>query len=428
MMNHEFLDQMAKNVHRGLSGNAIKGHNAGGRSYGYRHIAHFSETKFDIYGQPELEFVTREVDEDQAKYVRQIFDWAAEGRHYHWIACELNRLNVKSVRGGTWTTATICGATCNPHSGILNNPLYQGKFIWNRTETVRNSSKKQTKSRWRPESDWIVIDMPKLKLISDEIWQAVKARQAARKTKTKEKQNASSNPNARTGPGPKFLFSGILKCEKCGGEFITIATGKYGCCNAYRRGTCDVKTKLNRDEVEAALTQSLVKDLFKPECVAAFREEAAKLLKVRKGNFEPTIRLIKSQFNEIGAKIDNILSYIEKGTATDSITGRLEKLEQDKIKLEEQLSQQTNYIQDIEPFMPRAMDRYKMLVSDLPMAVKGHIEPVREKLTKLLGERVMMRLSEHGGWEGSYRGSYAGLIRLGSSRLEISDETVRGSH
>jgi hypothetical protein len=73
------------------------------------------------------------------------------------------------------------------------------------------------------------------------------------------------------------------------------------------------------------------------------------------------------------------------------------------------------------------VDRYKMLVSDLPNAVEGHIEPVREKLTQLLGGRVMMRLSEHGGWVGSYRGSYAGLIRLGASRLEVSDETATGS-
>jgi hypothetical protein len=48
--------------------------------------------------------------------------------------------------------------------------------------------------------------------------------------------------------------------------------------------------------------------------------------------------------------------------------------------------------------MPRAADRYKTLISDLPNAVKGHIEPIREKLTNLLGQRVMMRLSEHGGW------------------------------
>jgi DNA invertase Pin-like site-specific DNA recombinase len=353
MMNHEFLEQMAKNVHRGLSGKAIKGHNVGGRSYGYRHVPHFSKTKSDIYGQPELEFVTREPDEEQAKWVRQIFDWTAEGRSYHWIACELNRQGVKSVRGGTWTTSTICGSSNNPHAGILNNPLYLGRFIWNRTETVRNPRTKQTKAIWREESEWIVVDMPELRLITEETWQAVKARQASKKINTEEKQESSENPKARTGPGPKYLFSGILKCEKCGGDFITISPGKYGCSNTYRRGTCDVKLKLNRDEVEKALTRSLVEDLFKPEAITAFREEAAKLLKERKSNFEPAIKMIKNQKKDIEVKIENILSFIEKGQATDSITGRLEKLEQEKIKIEEQLSQQTSHIQEIEPFMPR---------------------------------------------------------------------------
>ncbi len=424
IMNNQFLDQMAKNVHRGLSGKATKGHNAGGKSYGYNHVPHFSETKVDIYGQAELEYVTRVPDEEQANWVRQIFNWAAEGRSYHWIAGELNRLGVKTVRGGAWATCTICGATNNPHSGILNNPLYLGKYIWNRTETISNPVTNQTKSRWRPESDWIVKDMPELRLISDEIWQAVKTRQAARKKNTKEKQDSTSNPNDRTGPTPKFLFSGILKCEKCGGVFITIAPGKYGCSNAHRRGTCDVKIKLNRDEVESALTHSLKEDLFKPESVAVFREEAAKLLKERKSNYEPTIRNIKTKAKEVGVKINNIIAFVEKGDATDSILERLKILEQEKAKLEEQLSQQTNYIQEIEPFMPRAVDRYKLLVTDLPNSVKGHVEPAREKLTKLLGETVMMRRREHGGWEGYYRGSYAGLIRLGASNLEISDETI----
>jgi site-specific DNA recombinase len=85
MMNNSFLDQLKENVHRGLEGNALKGHNAGGRSFGYRHVPHFSTTKFDIYGRAEVDFVTREVDEEQAKYIRQTFEWVAEGRAYNSI-------------------------------------------------------------------------------------------------------------------------------------------------------------------------------------------------------------------------------------------------------------------------------------------------------------------------------------------------------
>ncbi|HOY69852.1 MAG TPA: hypothetical protein PL131_03520 [Methylotenera sp.] len=106
------------------------------------------------------------------------------------------------------------------------------------------------------------------------------------------------------------------------------------------------------------------------------------------------------------------------------MTRRLTELDVKKNQFEKQLAAQTSYIQDVEPFLPRALDTYKNMVQNLPEACKEHAAPVREKLSKLLGGKVSLRRTEHGGWEGSYQGSYSGLIRLGTSPLEISDETL----
>ena len=426
MMNNSFLDQMKENVHRGLEGKALNGYNAGGRSYGYTHVPHYSTTQFDIYGRAEIEYVTRRIDDEQAKWVRQIFEWVAEGRSYKWVATELNRLQVKSLLGGNWTTSTVCGGGDNPHGGILNNPLYIGTYYWNRTETTYNPVTGQAKTRRRDEKEWVKKILPELRIINDELWLSVKARQEARRASTKIKRGELHH-NARTGPGPKFILSGLLKCSECGGDFIISSPGKYKCGNAHRRGDsiCQNSQTLLKNEVEEKLLESLKLDMFTPEAVNVFKTEVASLLKKRKLEFEPTIKKIKDQLKDVDMRINNLIDAIEtSGLDSTILPSRLNDLGSKKKDLETELTTQTSYLLDIEPFIPRAVDRYKELVKNLPEACKGHAAPVREKLKILLGAEVTMRKTEHGGWEGTYRGSYSGLIRLGASNVEISDETL----
>lgn len=209
-------DVLKVNVHRGIKGNALNDRNTGGKSYGYKLVPVFSETEKDIYGRPEVMYSDTAIDEEQAKWIRQIFEWVVETRPYKWIANELNRLRVPTVHGGSWTTSTLCGISKDPHSGILNNPLYIGKKYWNRTETVHLSTGKTTTKR-RDESEWVVRDRPDLRIIDDDLWNEVKKEQQKRRGKTASKKD-SKHKRARTGPGPKFLLSGLLKCSQCGGE------------------------------------------------------------------------------------------------------------------------------------------------------------------------------------------------------------------
>src|SRR5712691_645728 len=47
IMNDVFLDDLADKTHRGLTGQALKGNNCGGRTYGYRHVAQEHPTDKD---------------------------------------------------------------------------------------------------------------------------------------------------------------------------------------------------------------------------------------------------------------------------------------------------------------------------------------------------------------------------------------------
>ena len=99
LMNELYLDDLREKTHRGLTGKALNGYSAGGRSFGYKRAPIESASKLDANGRPEIEAVRREVDDEEAKMVRNIFEWFVAGRSPRWIASELNRLGVLSPRG-----------------------------------------------------------------------------------------------------------------------------------------------------------------------------------------------------------------------------------------------------------------------------------------------------------------------------------------
>ena len=81
-------------------------------------VTRFAQEIVDLFGSRlallkmlnEFHYVVRrEVDPDQARWVRKIFTWYADGYAPRWIASELNRLGVPSLRGGTWAASVIYG-------------------------------------------------------------------------------------------------------------------------------------------------------------------------------------------------------------------------------------------------------------------------------------------------------------------------------
>jgi site-specific DNA recombinase len=73
LMNDIFLDDLRDKIHRGLAGQALKGNNCGGRVYGYRHVPSCHPTETDEYGRPKVLAVRREIDDEQAQWVRHVF-------------------------------------------------------------------------------------------------------------------------------------------------------------------------------------------------------------------------------------------------------------------------------------------------------------------------------------------------------------------
>src|SRR5262249_48235686 len=79
MTNEIFIDDLKDKIKRGMVDQAEQGFWNGGRVYGYKLVEVFHETKLNQFGKPARIGTRLEVDEEQAQWVRWIFEQYAEG-------------------------------------------------------------------------------------------------------------------------------------------------------------------------------------------------------------------------------------------------------------------------------------------------------------------------------------------------------------
>jgi site-specific DNA recombinase len=268
-MNALFLKDLADKTRRGLRGRVELGKSGGGLCYGYK------VTRAGHQG--EMTTGDREIVTTEAEVIRRIFRDYAAGVSPKALAKRLNAEPCPGPGGKPWNPSTIHG---NPArgTGILNNELYLGRLVWNRLRYVKDPDTGRRVSRPNPPSQWVTTDVPHLRIVDDELWNQVKARQAVMRRITAKGDPKQFNWARR----PKYLFSGLTKCAECGGGYVMYWRDRLACFGARSRGTCSNRLTISRQEVEqrvlVALRDKLMRrDLFEDFC----REYVGELNRLR---------------------------------------------------------------------------------------------------------------------------------------------------
>jgi hypothetical protein len=251
-----YLKDLADKTRRGLRGRVEAGRSGGGRCYGYEVVQRGDERG------------GRRIDPVEAEIVRRIFRDHAAGVSPRRIAAALNETGVPGPGGRAWGASTIHG---NPKrgTGILNNELYVGRLVWNRLRYVKDPSTGRRVSRPNPPEDWIVKEVPELRIIEEVLWDAVKARQAASALPGRANRGAAMGGARR----PRYLLSGLLQCGVCGGGMSVISASHVGCSTARNKGTCANRKTIARADLERRILGALSGRLMDPELFEVFCEE-----------------------------------------------------------------------------------------------------------------------------------------------------------
>ncbi len=365
VMNHIYLVDLAKKTHRGMTGQALDGYNTGGLPYGYSSVA-------DGDGK------RRVVNEEQANWVRWIFERYVAGDSPRTIAAELNRRGVPSPRkNGKWSPNAIYPDAKGV--GILGNPIYIGKPIWNRTKWVKDPTTGRRRRRARPEDEWIMVASPDLQIVSTEIWSAVEARVQEIRERTSA-QRAANGGKVSGGRGPRYLFSGLMRCGSCGGAYIIVDKHRYGCAMHRDRGqaACPNSLKVPRELVEDLLLQGIKRDLLSDDAFKVFEEEVRRIL----AEAQPDPRDFEQDITRAMREVANIMNAIKQGVVTPTTLKALQDAEA-ALEGAKARKQEAARVEPLE-MIPRARAVHREMISRLEQI--EDVSAAREAIRAIVGE------------------------------------------
>ncbi len=296
----EYRDAVRDKTVTALRELAKRGHATGPTSYGYRNEKQGGHT-------------VRVIHEAEAAVVRRAFQLAADGYGNDRIR---NILATEAPQPGGWAK--------NQVRRILANPIYVGRPVYGKVRNVDNDGRG---ARERvPESEWIQVDAPELRIVSDELWQAMQDR------KEKTKQHYVRTPEGQLTGKPesgivaKFMLSGIARCGTCGGTMTMIGgrtRKRYYCLGRAHRGPafCSNSAGVPMDLLDQAVLEVLYDELLADparlwEMIQAHDAQRQLEREARQG----TQVNVEKEVARLEAEIGRLVTALAAGTASPDIT------------------------------------------------------------------------------------------------------------
>ena len=410
-MNALFLKDLALKTHRGLKGRALEGKSAGGLTYGYRAV-------HEVARNGEVTRGDRAIEPQEAATVRRIFQDYTKGISPKKIAEQLNLEGIPGPQGGPWGTSTIHGNR-ERGTGILNNELYIGRQIWNRLRYVKDPQTGKRVSRMNPETDWVITEVPDLRIIDDALWQKVRARQGSLKSK-------DTDIPVWDRRRPRTLFSGLMECGCCGAGFSKVSKDSFGCSAARNKGKaiCTNMRGIKQKDLETRVLDALVHNLMDPEAVAAFceayTEERNRLAAAMSGHRSTLEKELVTVKRDHAKLVDAIIA----GVPATQVKDKMIALDARREEIEAQLA-----VAEVSPaplrFHPKMSETYRERVAALirGLGEGDAMEEAREALRGLIDKIVLIPADgEDGGLAIDLHGALASLLRLATGTAVFGTE------
>jgi site-specific DNA recombinase len=316
--------RIANRTYRSLRERHKDGHSAGGRAYGYISVE-------------DGNYRRREIEPDQAAVVREIFERYANGEGAKTIARDLNERGIPSPgslwnrsvkRASGWMHTTILGSHTKG-TGILRNPLYCGRIVWNRRKAKKLPGTALRIMKPRSADEWIEHQDESLRIVSEALWRKVQDKLAATR--------ARAHHRNKGGRPARYLLSGLLKCASCGGNYV-LRDGRAYCCSSHTNGrdsVCSQRRTLKRGKVESTLLEGIKAELLAPEAIKEMAKHVRSLVRSAK---KPDTKALEAELTLIERQIGDVIDMLTAVGKSDALTARLSELEARKTAIQDRIS------------------------------------------------------------------------------------------
>ena len=264
--------------------------------------------------------------------------------------------------------------------------------------------------------------MPELRIVEDELWQAVKQR-----------QRSSPSRSAGTRPGNalnrahrrRFLLSGLLVCGCCGGGYTIMGKDRYGCAAHRSKGTCGNDRTISRagDREAGCWTGSSIA-CWRPSC--SRRSPAPTRRRCEPGRAaDGAGRGLEGRLAQVERKIAAMIRAIEDGLYQPSMKERMTALEAEKAQLTAELrpSRDTAPVA-LHPNLPalyrRKVEELEAVLADPELGPEA-MEAIRPMIT-----RIVLTPRAEGGMEAVLEGDLARILTICAGAERTNARRVSG--
>ena len=378
-MNAEQISATSRKTRDALADRHMKGLNAGGRAYGY-------DLDFQLDARGDRIPGHRKVNPAEAENIVWICEQYAAGRSAKNIAAELYRRGVPGPRGGRWSASTINGNK-KRGTGILNNQAYVG-----RPEHQRQTFRKDPETGRRhafatAEGVKKTAEVPHLRILTDELWERVKARQ--------EQTACPHGPEVTpfwAKQRPKHLLTGKVTCGVCGSNYGKVGKLRSGCHarSNYGEAGCSNHLTIRIGDLEEQVLAALKDDMLQPDVIEAFVSEyVAESNRLAREHDRDSVAH-RQELKGVEAGIQRLTAAILKGVDASLVSDELNRLGRRKGALEEMLGAGAESSAPA-VFHPRLAQVYRQKVEDLLAAYTNDASRAQaQEIIRDLIERIVL--------------------------------------
>lgn len=359
-----YLDDLRDKTLRGLEGRALAGYSTGGLPTGYRSTP-VKNPRGDITGY------AIEIDEATSAIVRRVFRDYADGRSLVAVTAALNADGVLPPRAHTlarregWVASTI--------REMLHNRSYIGEWTFKRREWVKVPGTGKRRPRDRDADEVMHLDRPQLRIIEQELWDAVQARLAiVRATYTRA---SDGQPKGKAAPGRQndYLFSGLLLCDHCGAPLVIVGGSSvryYRCGDAHKRRMCPSRASVREPVVRAGLLAAMHRMLATDEGVAYVRDRLTERLGTQTHEAHADLAARRERLARTCQRIDRLTDIIADGERSEALLQKLHDLEAQardervKVAALDKQAREPARLPSVEQVMARVFDLEARLTQD----------------------------------------------------------------
>lgn len=401
-------------------------HVTGNKVFGYDNVPVYgSGTNAD--GTQCRQYVVRKINSQQSKVVVKIFELYASGFGLARIAKVLNEERIPPPHGGTlgWCPTAL--------RDILQRDLYRGVVLWNRTQTIQLGGTR--KQRRRPESEWLRIEAPESRIISQVLWKQVEERRARNRRAYLRGEGGRllSRPTGEDRHS-SYLLSSIAKCVTCGGSIVAIKrTAKrrytrtvYRCAYHHKRGStvCSNNLEVRQDILDSAILHAM-NEALDERVLEASVVAALERIRNEQEKYPDQRVALERELSLIQTRLHHLVETIANGKSTDSVIDSLHQEEARKKVVAQELSRLDSLAQVVSLDAKRLAKDLRSRLGDIPALFSRHVSLARQMLRKLLDGHILCEPIMEGGRAG-YRFTATGTFDRLLTGVKVVNESGGG--